>query len=147
LEATLRQLSQFGYDFDRLQFVARDETELLELVRQDYDQFSQVINQVVELIRAGRVAESQELQRRQARPLADRLERRINQLVNKAEADIVAKINQNEQAYLANRWLVIGFAVGSIVLALLLGYTISWTVIEPVRRMDARLHQIAEGDF
>jgi signal transduction histidine kinase/DNA-binding response OmpR family regulator len=147
LEATLRQLSQFGYDFDRLQFVARDETELLELVRQDYDQFNQVITQVVELIRAGRVAESQELQRREARPLADRLERRINQLVNKAEADIVAKINQNEQAYVANRLLVISFAVGSIVLALLLGYTISWTVIEPVRQMDARLHQIAEGDF
>src|SRR3954447_2311626 len=147
LDATLRQLSQFGYDFDRLQYVARDETDLLELVHEDYDQFSQVINQVVDLIRAGRVAESQELQRRQARPLADRLERRINQLVNKAEADIVAKINQNEQAYFANRLLVIGFAVGSITLALVLGYTISWTVIDPVQRMDARLHRIAEGDF
>ena len=98
LDATLRQLSQFGYDFDRLQFVARDETELLALVQQDYAQFSQVSNQVVELIRAGRVAESQEIQRSQARPLADRLERRINQLVNKAEADIVAKIGQNERS-------------------------------------------------
>jgi signal transduction histidine kinase/CheY-like chemotaxis protein len=147
LEATLRQLSQFGYDFDRLQYVARDETELLALVRQDYAQFSEISNRVVDLIRSGHVAESQELQRSQSRPLADRLERRINQLVNKAEADIVAKIGQNEEAYLANRWLVIGFAVGSIILALLLGYTISWTIVEPVRRMDARLRRIAEGDF
>ena len=29
LDATLRQLNQFGYDLDRLQFVARDEVELL----------------------------------------------------------------------------------------------------------------------
>src|SRR5438128_10891153 len=29
LEATLRRLNQFGYDLDRLQFVARDEVELL----------------------------------------------------------------------------------------------------------------------
>src|SRR5205814_1635596 len=28
LDATLRQLNQFGYDFDRLQFVANDEVEL-----------------------------------------------------------------------------------------------------------------------
>ena len=29
LEATLRQLNQFGYDLDRLQYVAQDEKELL----------------------------------------------------------------------------------------------------------------------
>jgi len=35
LEATLRQLNQFGYDLDRLQFVAKDEVELLGRVRAD----------------------------------------------------------------------------------------------------------------
>ena len=29
LQATLRQLTQFGYDLDRLQYVASDEVELL----------------------------------------------------------------------------------------------------------------------
>ena len=42
LDATLRQLNQFGYDLDRLQFVAKDEVELLGQVRKDYDQFIQV---------------------------------------------------------------------------------------------------------
>ena len=37
LDATLRQLNQFGYDLDRLQFVAKDEVELLGRVREDYD--------------------------------------------------------------------------------------------------------------
>ena len=35
-ESTLRQLNQFGYDLDRLQFVAQDEIELLGQVRTDY---------------------------------------------------------------------------------------------------------------
>ena len=35
LEATLRQLNQFGYDLDRLQFVAKDEVELLSRVQAD----------------------------------------------------------------------------------------------------------------
>ena len=147
LDATLRQLNQFGYDFDRLQFVARDEVELLDLVQLEHARFSQVVTQVVDLIRTGRPAEGLELQRSQAGPIADRLERLTNQLVNKAESDMVAKIDQNHQAYLASRQVVVAFALGSIVLALLLGFAISWSVIEPVRQMDARLRRIAEGDF
>ena len=53
LEATLRQLNQFGYDLDRLQFVAQDEKELFARVRKDYEEFIQVVTQVIELIRSG----------------------------------------------------------------------------------------------
>ena len=113
LDATLRQLNQFGYDLDRLQFVARDEVELLGRVREDYDEFIQVVTRVVELIRSGRAAEGQELQLAQATPLADRLERLTNELVNKAEADMVASIDTNHEAYVRARWVVIGFAVGA----------------------------------
>jgi len=147
LQATLRQLNQFGYDLDRLQFVAKDEVELLGQVRKDYDQFIQVVVQVVELIHAGKVAEGRELQRAQASPLADRLERLTNQLVNRAEADTVASIEASHAAYVTSRWVVIGFAVGSIGLALILGYAISWSLIGPVKRMDTRLSEIASGDF
>jgi signal transduction histidine kinase len=147
LDATLRQLNQFGYDLDRLQFVAKDEVELLGRVREDYDQFIKVVTQVVGLIRAGKVAQGREIQLAQAGPLADRLERLTNELVNKAEADMVARIDASHEAYVTARWVVIGFAVGSILLALVLGYTISWSVIGPVKRMDEGLRQIARGDF
>ena len=43
LDATLRQLNQFGYDLDRLQFVAKDEVDLLGLVRADYEVFIAVV--------------------------------------------------------------------------------------------------------
>jgi len=147
LEATLRQLNQFGYDLDRLQFVAKDEVELLSRVQADYDRFIQAVTHVIELIRKGNVAEGRELQRTQASPLADRLERLTNELVNKAEGDMVARIEVSHEAYLTARWVVIGFAVGSIGLALILGYAISWSLIGPVQEMDAQLKEIAAGDF
>jgi signal transduction histidine kinase/HAMP domain-containing protein len=147
LEDTLRQLNQFGYDLDRLQFVAKDEVELLAQVRKDYDQFTQVVSQAIELIRGGKIAEGNKLQLTQANPLAERLERLMNQLVNRAEADIVASVEVSEAAYAHSRWIVTGFALGSIALALLLGYAISWSVIGPVQQMDERFEQIASGDF
>src|SRR2546426_9514517 len=75
LNGTLRKLNQFGYDLDRLQFVAGDEVELLGRVREDYERFIKAVTHSVELIRAGKVAEGHEVQLTRAGPLADRLER------------------------------------------------------------------------
>src|SRR5207249_3849498 len=147
LASTLRQLNQFGYNVDRLQFVAKDEIDLLDRFRQDYDQFTNIVRQVVELIRAGRSPQARELQVAQATPLADRLERLTNQLVNKAEADMVVGIEASNQAYDTSRWIVVGFALGSIMLAVILGYAISGSLIGPVTEVEARLSQIAAGDF
>ena len=38
-------------------------------------------------------------------------------------------------------------AAGAIVLALLLGFVLSWSVIGPIQRIDSRLAAIASGDF
>src|SRR5206468_5838508 len=147
LEATVRQLNQFGYDFDRLQFVAKGEVELRAQLQAEYDQFIQVVAKVVELIRGGKVGEGRALQAAQAGPLADRMERLTNQLVNRAEADMVASIEANQAAHLSSQRTVIGFAVASIALALVLGYAISLSVIRPVKQMEARFNEIASGDF
>jgi signal transduction histidine kinase/DNA-binding response OmpR family regulator len=165
LDAILRQLNQSTYNFDRLQFVTEDqigadETELLGQIEQDYGEFGDVMVQVVELVRDGRIAEAQDpqlrdgriaeaqaLQRTEAQPLADRLERLTNELVNKAEADMVTTIAQNSDAYGASRSIVIGLAAGSIALALVLGYAIASSLSRSVRRMDAHLQKVASGDF
>jgi signal transduction histidine kinase/CheY-like chemotaxis protein len=146
-DSALRQLNQFGYDLERLQFVAKDEVKLLGKVRHDYDQFIEVVTRVVGLIRDGKVAEAREAQLKEARPLANRLERLTNELVNKAEADVVAGIEASGRAYASSRAIVIAFALGSIALALILGRTISWSLIGPITEIDARLSQIAAGDF
>jgi signal transduction histidine kinase len=147
LDGALRQLNQFGYDLERLQFVAKDELELLRKVRQEYDRFIAVSTRVVDLIRGGHIAEAREAQLKEARPLADRLERLTNELVNKAEADVVADIEASGEAYRTSQMIVIAFAVGAIALSLILGRTISLSLIGPIREVDARLNEIASGDF
>src|SRR5436305_384794 len=82
-----------------------------------------------------------------ANPLADRLERLTNQLVSKAEADMVAGIEASTQAFSAAQIIVVGFALGSIALALGLGYAISWSLIGPVKQIEAQLDKVAAGDF
>src|SRR4029077_13334256 len=114
LSSALRQLDQFGYDVDRLQFVARDEVEVLAHLRENYDQFVELITRSVELIRAGHASEAREMQAVQAAPLADRLERLTNQLVNKAEADMVAGIETSKREYENSRWIVATIALGSV---------------------------------
>jgi signal transduction histidine kinase len=147
LNTALRQLTQFGYDLDRLQHVAKGEVELLADVQVQYQRLIAIVGRVVHLIRTGRTAEGRELHLSQASPLADRLERLMNQLVNRAEADIIEIVDATHRAYLASRIMVIGFAAGSIMLAMLLGFAISWSLIGPVKNMQTRFGEIAAGDF
>ena len=147
LSSALRQLDQFGYDVDRLQFVARDEVEVLAHLRENYDQFVELITRAVELIHAGHASEAREIQTVQVAPVADRLERLTNQLVNKAEADMVAGTETSKREYERSQWIVGAFALGSIVLALALGYTISWSLIGPVKQIELGLNQFAAGNF
>jgi signal transduction histidine kinase len=147
LDAALRQLRQFGYDLDRMEFIAQDEAELLAQVRRDYDRLTNEVTRVVDLIRTGQTDEARTTQLAQIIPLSDRLERLTNQLVNIAEAGMVDAIETTERAYATSRAIVISFAIGSILLALGLGYIISWSLIEPVKEIETHLSQIAAGDF
>src|SRR5438105_5008147 len=81
----------------------------LTRVRQEYDQFTAVITHVVELVRGGRTTEAREIQVSQIVPLADRLERLTNQLVNVAEADMVGAIDASARAYRVSQFVVIAF--------------------------------------
>src|SRR2546425_7836769 len=147
LEATLQHLNQYRYELDQLQVIAMDDADLLSRVRESYEQFLQAVGQVVELINARKAVDERKLHVKQASLLADRLERQTNELVNKAEANLMASIDSSQAAYTRSRWVVIGFALASIAMALVLGYAISWSLIGPVRLMDSRLRIVGSGDF
>jgi adenylate cyclase len=59
----------------------------------------------------------------------------------------VESLDASHKAYVTSQWVVIGFAGGSIGLALVLGYAISGSLVGPVKQMETRLQQIASGDF
>jgi methyl-accepting chemotaxis protein len=60
---------------------------------------------------------------------------------------MVASVDASHDAFVRARWAVIGFAVAAIVLALVLGFAISWSLVGAVSTMDAGLAKIASGDF
>src|SRR5205807_1935267 len=58
-----------------------------------------------------------------------------------------ALVVQNRQASSNSQRVFVGVAGGSIVLALLLGFILSWSLIGPIQRTESRLAEIAAGDF
>jgi signal transduction histidine kinase len=147
LDSALRQLNDFGYDVDRLQYVAKDEVAVLAKVRENYDALVAVVHKQVDQIHAGRIDAARETQNSEAQPVARTLERLTNELVNEAEADMVAGIDASEASSRTAQLWVILFALGSTGLALLLGRTISRSVVGPLGEIEARLSRIAAGDF
>ena len=147
LASALRQINQFGYSLDRVSFVEKDEVALLDQLREEYARFIAVVSEVVDLIRNGRAADAKQSGLVELGPLADKLERLTNQLVNRAEADMVAGIDASRQTYAKSQILVAAVALVSLILTLVLGHAISRSVIDPVQIIHHGLNRIAAGDF
>jgi signal transduction histidine kinase len=75
------------------------------------------------------------------------LQRNAARLVSIANNDAASLSAQNQASYLDAQHLFIGVAAGSLVLALLLGLALSWSLTGPIRKMDTQLAAIASGDF
>ena len=136
----------------------------LDQIAQDYLQLSDVMTQITDIDRptglvpapygyappkdpVAAASESLQLAQEDAEPLAADLNSLADQLRLDAQAatDTLIEVNRNSLATSLN--LFIAFALGSIVLALLLGYILSWSIVGPIRRIQARLAGIASGDF
>jgi len=102
---------------------------------------------VANLIRDGRVEDATALQRTQAYPVYQEIERLVQYL---AAVETTRMDRAREDVAAANRRalvLVGTFLTGSVVLALLLGFVISWSFILPVREAHTFLSRVAKGDF
>lgn len=147
LESTLRRLRDY-YDFGRLDFdPASEERRVLRQIETDYDRFASAMTRSAELEVAGKVPEAQQLVIFEAKPLLTRLGSATDQLANQAEAGITAVAGENRAAFLSSRRIFLLSAGSAILLAVLFGFAISSSLIGPVQRMDARLAEIASGDF
>jgi signal transduction histidine kinase len=75
------------------------------------------------------------------------LSEQTDALANRTSNETAQLIAANRAAYTSSRNLFIGVAAGSIVLALTLGLVLSWWLVGPIQRTEARLGEIASGDF
>jgi signal transduction histidine kinase len=128
---------------DKLGFAPPIEDEgFLRRIRAKGRELSNVMGKIV------KTKGAQTSSRRQnAEHLATDLSTIASELANETRAKTDAVIAQNASAYTSSRDLFIGVAAGAIALALLLGVVLSWSLIGPIQRIDARLAGIASGDF
>src|SRR5207253_5427906 len=70
-----------------------------------------------------------------------------DQLATRTRAQTDALIAQNRSSYTASRNLFVGVGGASLALALALGFVLSRSLIGPLQRTEARLAEIAAGDF
>jgi signal transduction histidine kinase len=131
---------------DQLGFVPPPEDEaLLRRIRATGEQLSNRMREIVDL---GDTAPARVTSLRyQAELLAIDLNQQATELANKTTERAGVVIEQNAGAYTSSRNLFIGVAAGAIVLALLLGFLLSWSVIGPIQQIDTRLAAIASGNF
>ncbi len=147
LEVAIRQVGLGTYGLDRVAFVAADEAEMVQQVREAHEEFRGVMTSVLDLVRQGRTEDARGLYTAEVKPLADRLDRRTDQLVRKAELEILERTDASRADYGRSLWAIGGIALASILLATILWLALSLSIIRPVRRMEAGLGKIAVGDF
>jgi signal transduction histidine kinase len=148
IESTLTE-NHLTSDIAQLPFVPpANERSLLSTIQLDYRRISQVIPRIVSLDSATNPSQTQLLsQSTEGETLADDLVTLTQSLVNTTTSDTADLIDINTSAYADSQHLFIGVAAGSVVVALLLGFVISRSLVGPIRKMDTRLAAIASGDF
>ena len=144
----LRENNRFNSTLARIeQAAAPEELEMIQRIRLAQDEVLTTVADVANLIRDGKPEEAMTLQLTRGYPLYQQIEELVNQVV-RTEEDKMENLRSGAAAE-HKRALVLlgGFAGASILLALLLGFVISWSFILAVREADTFLSRVATGDF
>jgi signal transduction histidine kinase len=144
----LRENNRFNNMLARLEEAASPEEEqMIQRIRTAQDEILTTVADIANLIRDGKVDEAMMLQLKNGYPQYQQIERLVNQVV-KTEEDKMGTLSRIVTAAHRRALILIGGFVGtSILLALLLGFVISWSFILPVQEAQGFLGQVAKGDF
>ena len=132
---------------------AGEKSELIQIL-DEFAQLSVVMSRITDLDEAtlegsgnALLALSMGTQQAEADPLVRDLQERIGRLVTTAQEATDALIVENRSSFAGSQRLFVAVAAASVVLALLLGYVLSWAVVGPIKRIETRVAAIAAGDF
>src|SRR5262245_36372382 len=80
-------------------------------------------------------------------PTSHKLESAMRTLITSAKKDMAQAQDDFRTAHTFFTWMVVAFSATSVIVALLLGFVLSWAFILPVRKMQRALGDITAGDF
>jgi signal transduction histidine kinase len=148
VENILRENNRFNNTLARLEKAAQpEEVQLIQRIRSAQGEALTTVADIANLVRDGKIDDALQLQLTKEYPLYEKIEGLVNQLVAR-EREKMDDLRYSVEA--ANRHTLILMAtsaVALIVLALLLGFVISWSFILPVQKAHGFLSQVSKGNF
>ena len=148
IQSMFRENNRFRDTFDRLEAAAPPaQRDVIQRLRNTQDRVMATVVRVAELIRDDKADEAMAVHLNDGSPLYREISTLVTRAVRNEEAGMGQLRQGVEATYRRALLLTGGFAAASIVLALGLGFVISWSFILPVREAEGFLGQVAKGDF
>jgi signal transduction histidine kinase len=144
----LRENNRFNDTLARLETAARkEERELIQAIRAAQEDAMAVVADIANAVRDRRLADAMTALRTRQEPTYQKIEGLVGTLVAAEESRMAALRSSIADAGVKTQRLMAGFALVSVVVALIGGFVISWSFILPVREAHGFLSEVAQGRF
>ena len=118
-----------------------------ERVRTVNERYRQSGQKVLEFIHQGRTDDATYVHLYEEHQISHQLETRMNTLIETANEDMARAQADFRTSRDLFTGMVIAFSAVSVIVALMLGFVLSWAFILPVRKMERALADITAGNF
>ena len=148
VEKILRENNRFNNTLGLIAEAAvPEEQDVIQRIRVAQGEALTAVADIANLLRDGKVNEAMTLQTSKGYPLYEQIAGLVDQIVL-AEQSKMTGLRANVAAETRRTQILMGiFVVSAILLALLLGFVISWSFILPVRKAHGFLTEVAKGNF
>ena len=124
-----------------------EEQGVIERIRTAQGTVLTVVADIANLLRDGKASEAMTLQQSKGYPLYEQIAGLVDQVVASEQSKMAGLRADVAAASRRTQLLMAGFIVVAILLALLLGFVISWSFILPVQQAHGFLSEVARGNF
>jgi signal transduction histidine kinase len=144
----LRENNRFNDTLARLETAAPgEERALIQSIRAAQDDAMATVADIANAVRDRRLADAMTALRTRQEPTYQKIETLVGSLVAAEEARMASLRQSIADAHRQSLRVMAGFAVASVVVALIGGFVISWSFILPVREAHGFLSEVAKGRF
>ena len=151
-EATVEKILRENNRFNNIlaliaQEAVPEEQDVIERIRIAQGEALTAVADIANLLRDGKVNDAMNLQLSKGYPLYEQIAGLVDKIVI-VEQSKMAGLRANVAAETRRTQILMGvFVVSAMLLALLLGFVISWSFILPVRKAHGFLAEVAKGNF
>ncbi len=151
-EATVAKILRANNRFNNyLALIARtalaEEQGVIERIRATQGSVLITVADIANLLRDGKVNEAMTLHQSKGYALYEQIAAFVDQVVASEQSKMTGLRAEVAAAARRTQTLMVGFVAVAMLLALLLGFVISWSFILPVRQAHGFLNEVAKGNF